>query len=103
MQLRSLLPVLAAALMLGACASTAEDPGMAARVKAAQDAAVRVCGFLPIAETVIDIIGIPGAGSAVKIADRICAAVKAAPAGFAAPPVVEIEGRQIPVRGQFVR
>ncbi len=56
-------------------------PGVDPKVDAIQAAAVEACGFLPVAETVISIIGAtaPGALTAVSAARYICNIVQKTP------------------------
>lgn len=66
--------LLAGSTLLASCATT---PNGSTEVGNVQQIAQRVCGFLPTAETVINIIGLNNSAlaTATAIADAICAAV----------------------------
>ena len=88
----------AAALVLGGCATTATS----AAIIQIQNYAVLACGFLPTVTTVANIIanGNPILQTATDIANAICAAVtpKAARRGAVLPTV-----NGVVVHGRFVR
>jgi hypothetical protein len=73
--------------------------------KDVQDAAVRVCGFLPAAETVAALIAafggpaVPGVAS--QIAREVCEAVAPRPSSLRRAGVPTVRG--VPIKGEFVR
>jgi hypothetical protein len=101
---------LALSVALGSCGTTGGSVTITVNdvVAKVQAIAVKVCGFLPTASTVINIVsaGSPIAATAESIAQSICAAVSAVPKlgarlSGAAPPVIMVNGVQ--VHGRFVR
>src|SRR5215207_3558172 len=111
--MRKLILAAALALPLAAC-QTGQAPNISPIVNTGvdllpdriRDNAVKVCGFLPAAETVIQLIAVFGGpaipGIASQIAAEICAAVttpKTATRRTAASPALH----GVLIRGQFVR
>jgi hypothetical protein len=97
------VPVLAAAMLLGACTSSGQFTNIT--IESVQQAAVNACKFLPTAKTVTDIIasGVPGLSTATAIGDAICAAVLPSnqASRAATPQAASIGG--IPIQGAFVK
>jgi hypothetical protein len=93
----------AAALSLGAC-QTAGTGGVAVgpadAVSQVQSLASKVCGFLPLAETVSALLGVPSLGGVEGVASSICSAVtrRMVSRGGAKTPIVA----GVPVRGRFL-
>lgn len=101
------LPIVCA-LALAGCATTGSTPGAPAGsvtsiVTQVQRVTRQVCGFVPVAKTIVGIFS-AGGGSALGIAQEICNAVTnnpmtEGPRGGRTVPKV----RGVAVRGQFVR
>lgn len=101
------LPIIALAgvLSLAACNTTgggSVGDRTAALIAQAQSIAQQVCGFLPVAESLAQIVaqGRPELATASQIGNAVCSAVtkKTARRGGGAPTVAGV-----PVQGQFVR
>ncbi len=92
--------ILAAALGLSACSSSATD--IAAQIAAVQKTAMQVCGFLPYATTIAAIIGknVAGLKDATDIAKSICDAIK--PSGVKSASVNPPKVADVPVEGEFI-
>lgn len=96
----------AAGLILGGCASTGDRPSFENIVSQTQNIAVRVCSFLPTANTILEIlsVGSPALSTASAIANAICAAVVTESRQVrrgTSPKVATVGG--VVVRGKFVK
>jgi hypothetical protein len=92
--------LLAGSLTLGGCATT--DTGWPTiDVEQVRLVAVQICGFLPVADTVVEIIGLgnPLLSSASAVAAAICDSVTRP--GAARGVIPHVNG--VPVRGRFVK
>ncbi len=109
-----LAAALSASVALGGCASTGTVPSsggttdISSQIAQAQQIAVQVCGYLPVASTVSALFStfVPGSASglsiAAQVANAICNAVaptKSARLRGAAVPTVN----GVPIVGRFVR
>lgn len=94
--------VLSSTLLLSACGNIPQPSATTidSDVQAVQAWATKICGFVPLAETVINIVGAGGsvAQSAQSVANSICAAVTSKAAKRGARPTVN----GVKVRGYFV-
>jgi len=98
--MRKIIPIVAV-LMLGGCATMPGGGGsLAAQIAQAQAIAQQVCRFLPTAATVAGLFN-AGIGSAIEVANAVCAAVTPQPGARVARGVPVVRG--VPIRGQFVR
>lgn len=109
-----LLPILAGALFLSACAPPGGVPlpgGGTVPVSAVIEGARQACGFVPLAQSVYDIISKKdqSASTVSQIVNLICTAIKSAPMAEGRPVAVHLRssvtGRRVVVRirGSFVR
>lgn len=94
---------LSLALMVTACATTGGQilPTSLPTVTDVQAAAVKVCSFLPTAETITSILGLndPALASVTSIADAICNAINSRSARAGAAPYV----KGVRIKGRFAR
>lgn len=93
--------VLAASVLLTACAGSQTATKADAVVAQAQATAQTVCGYLPTAETVLDIFlsGSSAYQTGAAIANAICSALSRPSAGRGSRPTVA----GVAIRGKYVR
>src|SRR5882672_4146105 len=107
--MRTQIATLALAASLTGCATTGGDPNVI--VNQVANATVQLCGFLPAASTVANLISVFVGGGAVigqveQIANEICAAATAIPtpksSRLRATKDITVVVRNVPVTGHFV-
>jgi len=104
------IATLALATSLMGCATTGGDPNVI--ITQVQNTTVQICGFLPAASTIANLISVFVGGGAVigqveEIAKEVCAAATAVPtpksSRLRATRDITVVIRNVPVTGHFVR
>lgn len=94
------------ALSLAGCATSGGNSGAPTTtqindtVKKIQDYTRTFCRFVPTVQTIVSIFS-AGAGSAIGVANDICAAVTTAPLADGGPRAAKVKG--VTIQGRFVR
>lgn len=101
MRKTALVVIASGALWLSGCATTSTGPNIDDIIAKVRSEAAKVCGFVPLAATVAEIlaVGNPALAAAGPIAAAICRAVTS-PGAARGARVPTVNG--VPVRGQFI-